>query len=109
MTPGYEQKNFSPEEKRGRLRLVVSSDGAEGSVKIHQDARMYAGLFEGDERATLAIASGRRAYVHLVRGTLAVNGTTLSGGDALKFVDTAQVELQGGVNAEVLVFDLPGG
>jgi quercetin 2,3-dioxygenase len=109
VNPGYEQKNFTEEEKRGRLRLVVSSDGAEGSVQIHQDARMYAGLFDGEERATLGIAAGRRAYVHLVRGTLTVNGTQLSGGDALKFVDTARVELQGGVDAEVLVFDLPGG
>ena len=106
--PGYEQKHFTDAEKRGRLRLVVSPDGSEGSVRVHQDARMYAGLFDGAEQATLTVGSGRRVYVHLVRGGLTVSGTTLSGGDALKLTDAPSVSLAGGEQAEVLVFDLPG-
>jgi quercetin 2,3-dioxygenase len=108
ITPGYEQKHFAEAEKRGRLRLVASGDGAEGSVTIHQDARLHAGLFDAGERATLALAGGRRAYVHLVRGTLAVNGTHLSAGDALKLTDVSPLQLDNGRDAEVLVFDLPG-
>ena len=108
MVPGYEQKTSRTQEKRGRLRLIVSGDGAEGSVRIHQDARMYAGLFNGSERADLEIEPGRRVYVHLVRGKLTVNGTRLSGGDALTDTDVMDIELRDGVDAEVLVFDLPG-
>jgi quercetin 2,3-dioxygenase len=106
--PGYEQKHFDASEKRGRLRLVVSEDGAEGSVRIHQDARMYAGLFDGNEAAQLTVAAGRRIYVHLVRGELVVNGAVLTTGDALKLTDTTQLEIGAGKDAEVLVFDLPG-
>ena len=106
--PGYEQKHFNASEKRGRLRLVVSEDGAEGSVRIHQDARMYAGLFDANEAAQLTVASGRRIYVHLVRGELTVNGTVLTSGDALKLTDTTQLDIGAGKDAEVLVFDLPG-
>jgi len=105
--PGYEQKYFGPEEKRGRLRLIVSGDGAEGSVRMQQDARLYAGLFDGSETAELGIAAGRRAYVHLVKGALTVNGTRLAGGDALKLSDIAQLSIRDGKEAEVLVFDLP--
>jgi quercetin 2,3-dioxygenase len=108
LKPGYEQKHFVAAEKRGRLRLVVSADGAGGSVRMNQDARLHAGLFDGDERATLDIATGRRAYVHLVRGALTVNGTRLAAGDALKFTDVSHLELTSGADAEVLVFDLPG-
>ena len=108
IAPGYEQKHFGDADKRGRLRLVASRDGADGSVRIHQDARLHAGLFDGAESALLPIASGRRVYVHLVRGTLAVNGTVLSGGDALKLTEVHQVDLAQGRDAEVLVFDLPG-
>jgi quercetin 2,3-dioxygenase len=108
LAPGYEQKTFSDQEKRGRLRLVVSSDGADSSVQIHQDVRVYAGLFSGNERADLEIAPGRRLYVHLVRGALTVNGTRLNGGDALTETDIMDIELRDGVDAEVLVFDLPG-
>jgi quercetin 2,3-dioxygenase len=108
ITPGYEQKHFTDAEKRGRLRLVLSSDGAEGSVRIHQDARMYAGLFDGDESASLRVQAGRRVYVHVVRGTLDVNGVTLEGGDALKLKETTELALASGRDAEVLVFDLPG-
>src|SRR5690606_19386391 len=84
VAPGYEQKAFGPEEKRGRLRLVVSPDGADGSVRIHQDAHMYAGLFDGTENTSLEVDAGRLLYVHVVRGALRVNGERLSGGDALK-------------------------
>jgi redox-sensitive bicupin YhaK (pirin superfamily) len=105
--PSYAQKTFTGEEKRGRLRLVVSPDGAEGSVSIHQDARMYAGLFGGGESAELALAPGRLGYVHLVRGELVVNGQRLTSGDALKLKDEPRVTLEQGHDAEVLVFDLP--
>jgi redox-sensitive bicupin YhaK (pirin superfamily) len=105
--PSYEEKRFAPDEKRGRLRLVASPDGADGSVTIHQDARLYAGLFDGDERAALAIAPGRRAYVHVARGSLSANGIRLRAGDALKLTDEASVTIDGGDGAEVLVFDLP--
>ena len=105
--PGYEQKRFDDSEKRGRLRLVVSPDGADGSVTIHQDARMYAGLFDGDGSAELAIAPGRLAYVHLVRGMATVNGRDLGAGDALLYRDEPDVRIERGQGAEVLVFDLP--
>ena len=105
--PGYEQKDFADAEKRGQLRLVVSGDGAEGSVSIRQDARLYAGLFDGDEAATLALAPGRLGYVHLVRRELEANGQALRAGDALKLRDEAEVRLRAGKDAEVLVFDLP--
>ncbi|HEU0152395.1 MAG TPA: pirin family protein [Arenimonas sp.] len=107
VTPSYEQRSWSAAEKRGRLRLVVSGDGAEGSVTIHQDARLHAGLFDGDEAATLALAPGRLGYVHLVRGALEVNGHALRAGDALKLRDEPEVRLRAGQDAEVLVFDLP--
>lgn len=105
--PGYEQKRFEPEAKRGRLALVASPDGREGSVTIHQDAFVHAGLFDGDERATLALGPGRRAYVHVARGRGTVNGQALAAGDALKLVDEPRVEVSGGEGAELLVFDLP--
>jgi len=104
--PGYEQKSFAPEEKRGRLRLVASPGGAQGSVLIHADASVYAGLFDGDEAAQLPIADGRKAYVHLVRGELEVNGQHLTAGDAAKLEAEASVRLANGNQAEVLVFDL---
>ncbi len=106
IAPSYEQKQFAPEEKRGRLRLIVSPDGVDGSVKIHQDARIYAGLFEGAERASLALRKGRKGYVHVARGSLTVNGHELGAGDALK-TDGGTIELEHGRDAEVLVFDLP--
>ncbi|RZA35157.1 MAG: pirin family protein [Lysobacteraceae bacterium] len=105
--PSYAQKNFPAEEKRGRLKLVVSPDGAEGSVSIHQDARMYAGLFDGAESAELALDAGRLAYVHVARGEALVNGRTLAAGDALLYRDETQVSIAQGRGAEILVFDLP--
>ena len=107
IAPGYEQRRFADSEKRGRLRLVASPDGAEGSVTIHQDARLFAGLFDAEERATLVLGDGRLGYVHLVRGELVVNGERLAGGDALKLEEEARITLERGREAEVLVFDLP--
>ena len=107
IVPSYEQKHFTPEQKRGVLRLVASADGADGSVRIHQDVRVYAGLFDGAERAELLLAAKRRAYVHLARGSLKVNGLTLAAGDGLKVSDVSTLILSEGRAAEVLVFDLP--
>ena len=107
VTPGYEQKHFAEADKRGRLRLVASPDGAQDSVSIHQDARLYAGLFNGDERAELPLAPDRLAYVHVVRGRLSVNGEALGAGDALQLAKEAAITLEAGEDAEVLVFDLP--
>ena len=106
IAPGYEEKRFGAADKRGRLRLVASADGADGSVLIHQDARLYAGLFDGAETATLDLAPGRRAYVHVARGSVSVNGIALEAGDALKVSEEAAVVLADGKDAEVLVFDL---
>ena len=103
--PSYEQKHFAEAEKRGRLRLIASPDGADGSVRIHQDARLYAGLFDGAERADYALARGRKAYVHVARGRVTANGNPLEAGDALK-TDSSHVVLEKGAGAEVLLFDL---
>jgi redox-sensitive bicupin YhaK (pirin superfamily) len=105
--PSYEEKRFASAEKRGRLRLIASPDQSEGSVLIHQDARVYAGLFEGAESASLNVAPGRLLYVHVARGALDANGVALEAGDALKLSETPQLSLQNGRDAEVLVFDLP--
>ena len=104
--PSYEEKRFSEQEKRGRLRIIASPDQADGSVLIHQDARVYAGLFDGEESATLSIKPGRTIYVHVARGTVTANGTVLNNGDALKLTGTEELVLQHGQQAEVLVFDL---
>jgi redox-sensitive bicupin YhaK (pirin superfamily) len=107
IVPSYEEKKFSAEEKRGRLRLIASPDQADGSVLIHQDARVYAGLFDGAEQATLDLGRERLGYVHVARGAITVNGTKLGTGDALKLADVQSVTLEDGKDAEVLVFDLP--
>ena len=106
IAPGYEQKTFSDAEKRGALRLVASPDGAQGSVLIHADARLYAGLFDGSEAAVLALDPKRKAYVHLVRGQLEVNGHILQTGDAAMLQAEDRLNLAKGQAAEVLVFDL---
>ena len=106
IAPGYEQKTFTDIEKRGTLRLVASSDGAQGSVTIHADARLYAGLLDGDEAATLVLDPARKTYVHLVRGELEVNGQKLARGDAAMIEAQSRLELGKGHDAEVLVFDL---
>jgi redox-sensitive bicupin YhaK (pirin superfamily) len=106
--PSYEEKRFAPEEKRGRLRLIASPDRADGSVLIHQDAKVYAGLFTGEEQAEFDAARGRLVYLHVARGALTANGTALQAGDALRITDGARLRLGDGRDAEVLVFDLPG-
>jgi redox-sensitive bicupin YhaK (pirin superfamily) len=108
IAPSYEEKRFTPEEKRGRLRLIASPDRADASLLIHQDARVYAGLFDGAEQFTLNVNKARRLYVHLARGSLTANGTALEAGDALKITDSQELRLGQGRDAEVLVFDLPG-
>jgi len=104
--PGYEQKHFDAAQKRGALRLVASPDGREDSVKLHANATLYAGLFDGDERAELALPAKRKAYVHVVRGSVEVNGQALSAGDAAMLDDEPAVRIGAGRDAEVLVFDL---
>lgn len=105
--PSYEQKFYSTEEKRGRLRLIASPTAEQGSVLIHQNARVYAGLFDGLESATLALEPSRLGFVHVARGQLEVNGIELKAGDALKLTEEREVRLANGRDAEVLVFDLP--
>jgi redox-sensitive bicupin YhaK (pirin superfamily) len=107
IAPGYEQKHFDAAAKRGQLRLVASPDGADGSVTIHQDARIYATVLDGAHSARHALAPDRKAYVHVVRGRLTVNGNPLSAGDALKAHGVADLFLEKGEGAEVLLFDLP--
>ena len=104
--PGYEQKSIPAIEKRGALRLVASPDGAEGSVTIHADAALYAGCFDGAERAERPFLRGRKAYVHLIRGALDVNGQRLETGDALLLENESAIAVSNGRDAEVLVFDL---
>jgi redox-sensitive bicupin YhaK (pirin superfamily) len=104
--PGYEQKHFDAAAKRGKLVLVADGQARNGAVKIHQDASIYAGLFDGTERAVYELKPGRRVYVHLARGTLTVNGQALAAGDALMAEETMQIVLENGKDAEVLLFDL---
>jgi redox-sensitive bicupin YhaK (pirin superfamily) len=104
--PGYEQKHYPNEEKRGRLRLVASSDGAEGSVRLHQDVRLYAGLFDRGESARLPIAEGRYVYLHVARGSLSLDGETLEAGDGVQISGERALSIEGRDDAEVLVFDL---
>lgn len=105
--PSYEQKHFPPAERRGKLRQIVASDGSEGAVTLHQDVRLYAGLFDAAEEATLSLAESRRGYVHVACGTISVNETRLEAGDALKITGPQTIRFLNGVNAELLVFDLP--
>lgn len=104
----YEEKRFDAQEKRGRLRLIASPDRSEGSVFIHQDAKVYAGLFDGAEKATLVTQPDRLIYVHVARGSIDANGVQLTAGDALKAAQVDELSLANGSDAEVLVFDLPG-
>jgi len=104
--PSYEQKHFDAAAKKGRLRLVASPDGREGSVTIHQDAHVYAALLDGADRATHKLQPGRRAYLHVARGRLTANGQPLEAGDALKATNTSEIALEKGEEAEVLLFDL---
>ena len=104
--PGYEEKRFDATDKRGRLRLIASSDGAEGSVKVNQDVKLYAGLFDGAEEASVSLPQGRRAYLHVARGEVQANGVVLKAGDAMKAIDEKEIRISGGKDAEVLLFDL---
>lgn len=106
LTPRYDQTFFNPSEKRGRLKLVLSPDGRNGSTVIHQDISVYAGLFDGQESATLTLAPKRYAYVHVARGSLRVNGEMLGAGDAIKFRNIETIDFSDGQDAEVLVFDM---
>ena len=104
--PSYEQKTIPGVDKRGALRLVASPDGALDSVTLHADARLYAGLFNGDEAATLALSPQRKTWVQMLRGQLDVNGHTLQAGDGAALEAEGALQLSGGQDAEVLVFDL---
>lgn len=106
IAPSYEQKRFSTEEKKGRLRLIASPDGAEGSVRIHADARLYASLLGAGEGASLTLPPGRHAWVHVARGEVKLNGQALGTGDGAAMSQEAKVSLEGIRDAEVLVFDL---
>jgi len=108
ISPSYEEKRFETGEKRGRLRLIASKDGESDSVRVHQDVRVYGGLFDGAEQADLELPSGRRAYVHVARGAVHVNDVELGAGDALKLWAEPRLKIERGANAEILVFDLPG-
>jgi len=104
--PSYEQKTVPKINKQGVLRLIASPTGEQDSVTIHADANLYAGFFNDEESATLTLNPSRKAYVHLIRGELKVNGQTISGGDALLLAQETQIQLSDGKKAEVLVFDL---
>jgi len=106
IAPGYEEKRFEPESKRGRLRLIASPDGADGSVTIHQDARLHAAILDGADAVTHVLAERRRVYVHVIRGEVEVNGERLAGGDAVKLAGVKEVRLANAKDAEVLLFDL---
>jgi hypothetical protein len=105
--PEYEEKRFNDDEKRGKLRVVASPDGENGAVRIHQDVRLYVGLFDGAERAEFAVQPGRKAWVHVARGGVTINGNALRAGDAVAVEDESALVLEQGDAAEVLVFDLP--
>ncbi|SMC26328.1 hypothetical protein SAMN02745857_02453 [Andreprevotia lacus DSM 23236] len=106
VTPSYAETQFTAADKRGQLRLIVSEDGREGSIQIHQNARIHAGLFDGDEAQQWDVPAGRRVYVHLAKGRLQVNGLALSAGDALMLTDETRLSLDNGHDADVLVFEL---
>lgn len=105
--PRYEEKHFDAADKTGKLRLIGSPDGREGSVSIRQDAALYATILDGEDKAEHALAAGRQAYVHVIRGQVTVNGVVLAGGDALKVTGEDAVTLAQAAQAEVLLFDLP--
>ena len=106
IVPEYEEKIFSDDEKRGRLRLIASPEGTDGSVTIHQDARLYAALLDGADTAKHELAAGRRAYVHVARGSVRVNSQVLAGGDGARIVKERSIVLSDAKDAEVLLFDL---
>jgi len=105
--PSYEEKHFTPQDRRGRLCLIASPDQADGSVLIRQNARIYSGLFDGGEHARFEVGDDRQCYVHVARGAVHVSGLHLEAGDGLKITDAGEFELREGKSAEVLTFDLP--
>jgi redox-sensitive bicupin YhaK (pirin superfamily) len=105
--PSYEEKQFGTAEKKGQLRLIASPDGREGSVTIHQDACVYASVLDGEDAVAHRLAPGRRAYVHVARGAVKVNGLELNGGDGAKITGESKIEFSGAKQAELLLFDLP--
>jgi redox-sensitive bicupin YhaK (pirin superfamily) len=105
--PSYEEKQFGPAEKKGQLRLIASPDGREGSVTIHQDAYVYASMLDGKDAVTHRLAPERRAYVHVARGAVKVNGVELKGGDGAKIAGENELVFSGAKQAELLLFDLP--
>ncbi len=107
IAPGYEQIAFPEAARRGKLRLVASPDGAEGSLTIHQDARVFAGLFDAQESADYALQDGRLAYLHVARGSLRLNGRELSAGDGARIAAEPCLKLEGVARSEILLFDLP--
>jgi quercetin 2,3-dioxygenase len=107
IAPEYDQQAIAAADKRGALKLVASPDGASGSMRIHQDARVYAGLFDGAERAQLDLNSARLSYVQVARGSITVNGRSLAAGDGALISDERTLTIERGAQAEVLVFDLP--
>ena len=107
IAPGYEEKHFDVASKQGKLRLLASADGRDGSVLIHQDAAIYASILHGADALEHRLAPGRTAYVHVVRGRLLVNRTELGTGDALKISGESEVTLDQAEAAEILLFDLP--
>ena len=108
LKPGYEQKHFDEPQRRGQLRLVGSPDGRDGSILIHQDVQLYAGLFGQGERDEIGQAPGRKYYVHVAKGSVDVDGTRLNEGDGAFVEQHPKLLVQGITNGEVLVFDLPG-
>jgi len=107
IAPSYEEKRFSDADKHGRLRLIASADGADGSVRIHQDARLYASRLSRGDSLTAELGADRLGYLHLVRGTVTINGQTLAGGDAAKIRDESVLRIGAEDDAELLFFDLP--
>jgi redox-sensitive bicupin YhaK (pirin superfamily) len=104
--PRYQQVRFDEAEKRGRLRLIISPDGAQGSLSVYQDARVYAGMFDGQEAAALELPPQRYAYVHVARGSVEVNAVRMDAGDGARLRDERKLRFSAGRSAEVLVFDL---
>ncbi len=105
--PGYEEKEFGTQDKKGKLRLIASPDGRDGSVTIHQDAFVYAGMLDAGDSVRRPLEPGRRAYVHVARGAVTVNGEKLNAGDGAKITGTSEITLGDGTGGEVLLFDLP--
>jgi redox-sensitive bicupin YhaK (pirin superfamily) len=104
---GYEEKHFDVESKRGKLRLIASNDGREGSVSLRQNADIYATILDGADQVELPLRAGRQAYVQVARGSVTVNGVVLEAGDAVQVSEEASISLLDAKDAEVLLFDLP--